>query len=141
MVALSEVSVDIVAADDASRFRAFPSEHHFLDDAPTISETVRYVPHHHGRWVALLVFSASVLKSGAIDEKRRGRIAGNSIAVDMKPCSSCCGGKWRRMPAHDQPLPPGGAEHVWKEHAIGPPNRYEQGSGVGIDQRRRADRN
>lgn len=64
---LSEVTVDIVAPEDEARFRALLSEYHFLGDAPSIGETLRYVAHHHGRWVALLVFSASALKNGARD--------------------------------------------------------------------------
>ena len=67
MVALSEVAVDIVAAEDEARFRALLREHHYLGAAPAMGETVRYVAHHRGRWLALLVFSAAALKCGARD--------------------------------------------------------------------------
>ena len=64
---LSEVSVDIVAAKDEARFRDLMQAHHYLGSAPGMGETVRYVAHHRGRWLALLVFSAPALKCGARD--------------------------------------------------------------------------
>ena len=67
MVALSEVAVDIVAAQDEARFRSLLREHHYLGAAPSMGETVRYVAHRRGRWLALLVFSAAALKCGARD--------------------------------------------------------------------------
>ena len=67
MVVLSEVSVDLVAGADEARFRALLAAHHYLGAAPGMGETVRYVAHHRGRWLALLVFSAPALKCGARD--------------------------------------------------------------------------
>ena len=67
MVVLSEVGVDIVAAQDEVRFRDLMRAHHYLGAVPGMGETVRYVAHHQGRWLALAVFSAPALKCGARD--------------------------------------------------------------------------
>ena len=67
MVVLSEVAVDIVAAQDEVRFRDVMRAHHYLGAVPGMGETVRYVAHHQGRWLALAVFSAPALKCGARD--------------------------------------------------------------------------
>ena len=67
MVVLSEVAVDIVAAQDEVRFRGLMRAHHYLGAVPGMGETVRYVAHHQGRWLALAVFSAPALKCGARD--------------------------------------------------------------------------
>ena len=67
MAVLSEVAVDIVAAEDEARFRDLMQTHHYLGAVPGMGETVRYVAHHRGRWLALLVFSAPALKCGARD--------------------------------------------------------------------------
>ena len=64
---LSEVAVDIVAAQDEARFRDLMQAHHYLGAVPGMGETVRYVAHHRGRWLALVVFSAPALKCGARD--------------------------------------------------------------------------
>ena len=64
---LSEVAVDIVAAADEARFRELMQAHHYLGAVPGMGETVRYVAHHRGRWLALVVFSAPALKCGARD--------------------------------------------------------------------------
>ena len=64
---LSEVAVDIVAAQDEVRFRDVMRAHHYLGAVPGMGETVRYVAHHQGRWLALAVFSAPALKCGARD--------------------------------------------------------------------------
>ena len=64
---LSEVAVDIVAAEDEARFRDSMQAHHYLGAVPGMGETVRYVAHHRGRWLALAVFSAPALKCGARD--------------------------------------------------------------------------
>ena len=58
MAVLSEVVVDIVAAADEGRFRDLMEARHYLGAVPGIDETVRYVAHHRGRWLALVVFSA-----------------------------------------------------------------------------------
>lgn len=67
MVALSKVAVDIVAAEDEARFRDLMQAHHYLGAVPGMGETVRYVAHHQGQWLALAVFSAPALKCGARD--------------------------------------------------------------------------
>ena len=64
---LSEVAVDIVAVEDEARFRDLMQAHHYLGAVPGMGETVRYVAHHRGRWLALAVFSAPALKCGARD--------------------------------------------------------------------------
>ena len=63
----SEVAVDIVAVEDEARFRDLMQAHHYLGAVPGMGETVRYVAHHRGRWLALAVFSAPALKCGARD--------------------------------------------------------------------------
>ena len=67
MGALSEVAVDIVASGDEARFRDLMEAHHYLGALPAMGETVRYVAHHRGLWLALLVFSAPALKCRARD--------------------------------------------------------------------------
>ena len=67
MVVLSEVAVDLVAAEDKARFRALMQAHHYLGALPGIGETLRYVAHDRGQWLALVVFSAPALKCGARD--------------------------------------------------------------------------
>ena len=67
VVVLSEVAVDIVAVEDEARFRDLMQAHHYLGAVPGMGETVRYVAHHRGRWLALAVFSAPALKCGARD--------------------------------------------------------------------------
>ena len=58
---------DIVAVEDEARFRDLMQAHHYLGAVPGMGETVRYVAHHRGRWLALAVFSAPALKCGARD--------------------------------------------------------------------------
>ena len=48
VVVLSEVAVDIVAAEDEARFRDLMQAHHYLGAVPGMGETVRYVAHHRG---------------------------------------------------------------------------------------------
>ena len=67
MVVLSEVAVDIVAAHDEARFHDLMQAHHYLGAVPGMGETMRYVAHHRGRWLALVVFSAPALKCAARD--------------------------------------------------------------------------
>ena len=67
MVVLSEVAVDLVATEDEARFRALMQAHHYLGALPGIGETLRYVAHDRGQWLALVVFSAPALKCGARD--------------------------------------------------------------------------
>lgn len=61
------MSVDIVPATDEPRFRDLMQAHHYLGSVPARGETLRYVAHHRGRWLALAMFSASALKCGARD--------------------------------------------------------------------------
>ena len=67
VVALSEVRVDIVAPHEEARFRELMHTHHYLGALPGMGETVRYVAHHRGQWLALVVFSAPALKCAARD--------------------------------------------------------------------------
>ena len=67
MAVLSEVAVDIVAAEDEARFHDLMQTHHYLGAVPGMGETVRYVAHHGGRWLALAMFSAPALKCGVRD--------------------------------------------------------------------------
>ena len=46
MAVLSEVEVDIVAAEDEIRFHDLMQTHHYLGAVPGMGETVRYVAHH-----------------------------------------------------------------------------------------------
>ena len=59
--------MDIVAAAHEVRFRDLMQAHHYRGAVPGMGETVRYVAHHRGRWLALVVFSAPALKCGARD--------------------------------------------------------------------------
>ena len=59
--------LDIVAAEDKARFRDLMQAHHSLGAVPGMGEAVRYVAHHRGRWLALLVFFALALKCRARD--------------------------------------------------------------------------
>ena len=61
---LCEVAVDIVAAQDEARFRDLMQTHHYLGAVPGMGETVRYVAHHRGRWLAL-AGAGGVLGTGA----------------------------------------------------------------------------
>ena len=67
VVDLSRVSLDVVTKVDEARFRAVMQEHHFLGDAQPRGETIRYVAHCGGRWLALAMFSASALSCAARD--------------------------------------------------------------------------
>ena len=67
VVVLSEVRVDIVAPHEEARFRELMQTHHYLGALPGIGETLRYVAHHRGQWLALVVFSAPALKCAARD--------------------------------------------------------------------------
>ena len=78
MVAVSEVVVDLVAAQEEDRFQALMQAHHYLGALPGIGETLRYVAHHRGQWLALVVFSAPALKCAA-----RDRWIGRSFAVQF----------------------------------------------------------
>ena len=68
MAVLSDVAVDIVAAQDEIRFQRLMQTRHYLGAAPGMGETVRYFAHHRGRWLALVVFSAPALKFGVRDQ-------------------------------------------------------------------------
>ena len=60
--------LDIAAEEDEARFRDLMQAHHSLGAVSGMGGTVlRYVAHHHGRWLALLVFSAPALKCRARD--------------------------------------------------------------------------
>ena len=67
MGALSDVAVDPVAAHDEARFQDLMQAHHYLGALPAMGETVRYVAHRRGQWLALVVFSAPALKCAARD--------------------------------------------------------------------------
>lgn len=48
MLALSEVSVDIVAAEDEACFRDVMQENRYLGAVPGMGETMRYVAYRRG---------------------------------------------------------------------------------------------
>ena len=50
-----------------ARFQNLMQAHHSCGAVPGMSETVRHVAHHRGRWLALPVSSAPALKCGARD--------------------------------------------------------------------------
>ena len=66
-VALSEVAVDIVSPEREARFQQLMQAHHYLGALPKIGQTLWYVAHRHGTWLALAVFSAAALKCRARD--------------------------------------------------------------------------
>ena len=66
-MALSEVVVDIVGPEQEARFQGLMQAHHYLGALPKIGQTLWYVAHRHGVWLALAVFSAAALKCRARD--------------------------------------------------------------------------
>ena len=64
---LSEVVVKIVRPEEEGRFRELMQSHHYLGAMPKIGETLWYVAHVDGTWLALAVFSAPALKCRARD--------------------------------------------------------------------------
>ena len=81
MVALSEVVVDLVAAQDENRFRALMQAHHYLGALPGIGETLRYVAHHRGQWLALVpVYRPLRLSIAAMDSSGSCRASAVMIA-------------------------------------------------------------
>ena len=64
---LSEVVVEIVRPEEEGRFRELMQSHHYLGAMPKIGETLWYVAHVDGTWLALAVFSAPALKCRARD--------------------------------------------------------------------------
>ena len=66
-MALSEVVVDIVGPEREARFQELMQAHHYLGALPKIGQTLWYVAHRHGTWLALAVFSAAALKCRARD--------------------------------------------------------------------------
>ena len=64
---LSEVVVDLVEPEQEARFRELMQAHHYLGALPKIGETLWYVAHLNGAWLALAVFSAAALKCRARD--------------------------------------------------------------------------
>ena len=66
-MSVSEVVVEIVVPEEEARFGALMQAHHYLGALPKIGETLWYVAHRNGTWLALAVFSAAALKCGARD--------------------------------------------------------------------------
>ena len=66
-MALSEVAIDIVGSEHEARFQQLMQAHHYLGALPKIGQTLWYVAHRHGVWLALAVFSAAALKCRARD--------------------------------------------------------------------------
>ena len=64
---LSEVVVEIVRPEEEGRFRELMQSHHYLGAVAKIGETLWYVAHEDGAWLALAVFSAPALKCRARD--------------------------------------------------------------------------
>ena len=64
---LCEVVVDLVEPEQEARFRELMQAHHYLGGLPKIGETLWYVAHLNGAWLALAVFSAAALKCRARD--------------------------------------------------------------------------
>ena len=52
---LSEVVVDLVEPEQEARFRELMQAHHYLGALPKIGETLWYVAHLNGAWLALAV--------------------------------------------------------------------------------------
>ncbi len=61
------MAVEPVATADEGRYQELLRAHHFLGALPKIGETLWYVAHWRGAWVALIGFSAAALKCGARD--------------------------------------------------------------------------
>ena len=61
------MAVEPVAAKDEGRYRRLMGAHHYLGALPKIGETLWYVAHRRGEWLALAGFSAPALKCAARD--------------------------------------------------------------------------
>ena len=66
-MAVSELVDDIVSPEQEARFQELMQAHHYLGALPKIGQTLWYVAHRHGAWLALAVFSAAALKCRARD--------------------------------------------------------------------------
>jgi len=64
---LRAVQIEPVAGPDEARFQGLMQAHHYLGALPKIGNTLWYVAHVGGQWLALLSFSAAALKCAARD--------------------------------------------------------------------------
>ena len=65
MVALSEVTVDIVVAEDEARFRDLMQAHHYLGAVPGMGETMRNLARNPRRVLDFLKMTANACQRAA----------------------------------------------------------------------------
>ena len=87
---LSEVVVEIVRPEEEGRFRELMQSHHYLGAMPKIGETLWYVAHVDGTWLALAVFSAPALKCRARDSWVAGISVISMDAFILSPTTAAC---------------------------------------------------
>ncbi len=56
---LGQVSVRLIEESERPRFDELLTREHYLKNATVVGQALRYVAHHQGQWLALLVFSSS----------------------------------------------------------------------------------
>ena len=61
-VVLKELEVRVLEEDEKERARQFLKDEHYLGAGKFVGRTLVQVVHHHGRWVALLVWGPACLK-------------------------------------------------------------------------------
>lgn len=59
---LEQIVVRPVVREEKAAFKSLLGRYHYLGDPPLIGQSIQYVAHIQGRWLALLVFSAAALK-------------------------------------------------------------------------------
>lgn len=64
---LQEIVLQPIEPAEQVHFQSLLDEHHYLGSLPKIGHTLRYVVSYHGKWLALLSFSAAARKCAARD--------------------------------------------------------------------------
>lgn len=61
-VTLGELEVRVLQPEEKARARQFLDDEHYLGAGREVGRTITQVVHHHGRWVALLVWGPAAMK-------------------------------------------------------------------------------
>ncbi len=64
---LQDIILQPIEPAEQVHFQSLLDEHHYLGSLPKIGHTLRYVVSYHGKWLALLSFSAAARKCAARD--------------------------------------------------------------------------
>jgi len=67
-VQLNDLHVRPITEEENGRFHVLTQTHHYLGSAHPVGEVLHYVATWLGHWVALVSFSAAVLKCAVRDE-------------------------------------------------------------------------